>query len=63
MERDLTETPSLGTNVRSRTCLHAETAEAAHDFRNILGVVYMLSELAKRELSDTSPLSTLVQLH
>jgi signal transduction histidine kinase len=41
-------------NTRVPTCQNAETAEAAHDFRNILGIVSMLSELAQTDLPVSS---------
>lgn len=47
----LTDEPSI----ISPRCLHSETAEAAHDFRNILNVVSMLTDFALIELPITSP--------
>jgi signal transduction histidine kinase len=47
--------------VRSRTFRDSATAEAVHDFRNILGTVSMLSELALMDLPETSPVSATVR--
>ena len=41
-------------NTEVRKIRNAETAEAAHDFRNILGIISMLSELVQMDLPVSS---------
>ena len=47
--------------VRLQPCRDAEAAEAVHDFRNILGTVSLLSDLALMDLPETSRASATVR--
>jgi signal transduction histidine kinase len=47
--------------VRLQTFHDTETAEAVHDFRNILSTGFLLSELALMDLPETSPVSATVR--
>ena len=50
-----------GLSISTCWCHEDETAEAAHNFRNILGIVSMLSELAEQELPHGSSVISLIQ--
>ena len=55
------ETVLRQANLMSTPPSDPATAEAVHDFRNVLNVISMLSELALLQLPDNSPVLTIVQ--
>ncbi len=67
---DETETnrrPEIATTISDHSSILSQphrgnaTAEAVHDFRNILSIVSMLSELARTDLEDASPVGAMMR--